>query len=53
MPKRYRITLILYDEEENERRQKSHEETYEDDAQAFEGFDEKDRAARKAGKPHE
>ena len=53
MPKRYRIALVLYDEDDTQLREDSHEEMYDDDTEASEKFGEKQRAARKAGKKGE
>lgn len=50
MPKRYRIALVLYDEDDTQLREDSHEEMYDDDDEASEKFGEKQRAARNAGK---
>lgn len=53
VPKRYRIALVLYDEDDTQLREDSHEEMYDDDTEASEKFGEKQRAARKAGKKGE
>jgi hypothetical protein len=50
MPKRWRIVLTLFDDEGNELTSDSHTERYNDEAEARAKFDEKDRAAKGAGK---
>ena len=50
MPKRYTVEIRIYDDESTELASDSYEEEYNDDKQAKEKFDDKARAARKAGK---
>jgi len=50
MPKRYTVEMRIFDEENAELASNSHEEEYDDDKQAKEKFEDKARAARKAGK---
>jgi hypothetical protein len=45
--------LVLYDEDENQIREESHEERYASDEQASKKFEAKERAARQAGRPEE
>ena len=49
MPKRYTVEIRILDEDA-ELASDTHEEKYDDDQQAKEKFDDKARAARKAGK---
>lgn len=51
MPKRYTIEMSIYDESKVQVATDSHEEEYDDNEQAKKKFEEKERAARKAGKP--
>jgi hypothetical protein len=52
MPKRYRIELVLTEEVDSntELKRSGHTENYKDRAEAERKFEEKDRAARNAGK---
>ena len=50
MPKRYTVEMRITDEQQVEVASDSHEENYDDDKKAKEQFEDKARAARKAGK---
>lgn len=50
MPKRYTVEIRLRDAAKTELASDSYEEEYNDDKQAKEKFEDKARAARKAGK---
>lgn len=50
MPKRYRIEMSIYDENDQQVATESHEEEYDDDEQAKRKFEDKENAARRTGK---
>lgn len=50
MPKHYRIMVAMYDEDDQEIASSSHEETYDDNEDPRQKFQEKEKAARGAGK---
>lgn len=50
MPKSYRIVVTMVDEEGQEVASTTHDETYEDDQEAREQFEQKEQAARRTGK---
>jgi hypothetical protein len=50
MPKHYRIMIAMFDEDDQEIASSSHEETYEDDDNPREKFEQKEKAARGAAK---
>jgi hypothetical protein len=50
MPKQYRIVVTMYDDSGEEVATSTHEETYEDDQQAKQRFEQKEKAAKGSGK---